>query len=73
MKKDLKINWESIKRDKRYRLIHLVQDSKPDNPNEIAMAEAFANCFAKMMNEVDEFDFIDLYFKNTLHHLLHVI
>lgn len=65
-KKDLTLHWDIIKKDKRYRLIHLIQDSTPNNPNKIAMAETFANCFAKTMNEVDEFDFIGLYFKNTL-------
>ena len=65
-KKDLKLHWDAIKQNKKYRLIHLIQNSTPNNPNEIAMAETFANCFAKIMNEVDEIDFIDLYFKNSL-------
>jgi len=65
-KKDLSKNWDNIKQDKRYRLIHLIQESTPENPNKIAMAETFANCFAKMLNEIDEFDFIELYFKNSL-------
>ena len=65
-KKDLKENWNDIKKDERYRLIHLVQNSTPENPCKVAMAETFSNCFAKTMNEVDEFDFIGLYFKNTL-------
>lgn len=65
-KKDLSENWGNIKQDKRYRLIHLIQNSTLKNPNKVAMAETFANCFAKIMNEIDEFDFIDLYFKNSL-------
>ena len=65
-KKDLRENWGNIKQDKRYRLIHLIQNSTLKNPNKVAMAETFANCFAKIMNEIDEFDFIDLYFKNSL-------
>lgn len=65
-KKDLKENWENIKQDKRCRLIHLIQNSTPEIPNKIAMAETFANCFAKIMNENDEVDFIELFFKNSL-------
>ena len=59
-------NWVNIEQDKRYRLIHFIQNSTPDNPNKLAMAETFASCFAKTLNEIDEFDFIGLYFKNSL-------
>ena len=37
------------------------------------MAETFANCFAKTLNEVDEFDFIDLYFRNSLNTTIKIV
>lgn len=65
-KKDLSINWEKIKNDKRYRLIHLLQNSTPQNPSKLAMLETFAQCFARINNKIDDIDVIYEYFQNCL-------
>ena len=64
-KKDLKINWEKIKKDKRFRLIHFIQNSTPNNPNEMAMQETFAHCFARINNKIDDVDIAGEYFLNS--------
>ena len=64
-KKDLKLNWDKIKNDKRFRLIHFIQDSTPDNPCQVAMIETFASCFARINNKIDDVDIAGEYFSNT--------
>lgn len=65
-KKDLNKNWQKIKKDKRYRLIHYIQNSTPENPDEIALRETFAHCFARSFNKIDDIDIVSEYFENCL-------
>jgi len=65
-KKDLKQNWNQIKADKRYRLIHFIQNSTPYNPDKLAMMETFAHCFARSFNKIDDIDITGEYFENCL-------
>ena len=64
-KKDLKNNWEKIKEDKRFRLVHYIQDSTPEKPNKTALAETFAHCFARINNKIDDVDIVGEYFTNA--------
>lgn len=64
-KKDLKSNWDKIKNDKRFRLMHFIQNSTPDNPNERALIETFAHCFARINNKIDDVDITGEYFTNS--------
>ena len=65
-KKDLTLNWKKIKKDNRFRLIHYIQNSTPENLNELAMQETFAHCFARSFNKVDDIDIVEDYFENSL-------
>ncbi len=64
-KKDLTLNWSKIKTDKRFKLMHYIQDSTPNNPSKSAMIETFAFCFAKNFNKIDTIDIVSEYFENS--------
>ena len=64
-KKDLTENWDKIKNDNRFRLIHYIQNSTPKKASHIALIETFAHCFASINNKIDDIDIVNLYFKNS--------
>lgn len=65
-KNDLTKNFDKIKDDKRYRLIHYVENSTPDNINPTAVVETFAEAFMTLNNKVIDEKIIDLYFPNII-------
>lgn len=64
-KTDLSLHWNEIQQDKRFRLIHYVQNSTPENPSKTAMLETFAHCFARIYGKIDDIDIVNLYFQNS--------
>lgn len=60
--KDFIANWEQISQDKRYRLIHFVQDSTPEKISRTAIIETLASCFAQINGYRDDIDVMGLYF-----------
>ncbi len=64
--KDLKLNWNKIKNDNRFRLIHYIQNSTPYNLDKLAMMETFAHCFARSFGKIDDADIVSEYFINCL-------
>ena len=61
-KKDLIDNWDKISHDKRFRLVHYVQDSTPEKLSNTALIETFAMSFAKCNGHDDDIDIMGLYF-----------
>ncbi len=64
-KKDLSANWDKIKNDNCFRLIHYIQNSTPKKASRLALNETFAHCFANIHNKIDDIDIVNLYFKNS--------
>ena len=60
--KDFLTNWEKISQDKRFRLVHYVQDSTPEKISKTAIIETLAMSFAKYNGYDDDMDFMGLYF-----------
>lgn len=61
-KKDFVANWEEISQDKRFRLVHYVQDSTLEKISKTAITETFAMSFAKFNGYDDDIDVMGLYF-----------
>ena len=60
--KDFLVNWDKISQDKRFRLVHYVQDSTPEKISKTAIIETLAMSFAKYNGYDDDIDMMGLYF-----------
>ena len=65
-KYDLVKNWEKIKNDKSFRLIHYIQNSTPDKINPNAVIETFAEAFGVINNKLNDEKTVEKYFKNAI-------
>lgn len=65
-KKDFVTNWEKISQDKRFRLVHYIQDSTLEKISKTAIIETFAMCFAKINGHDDDIDIMGLYFPTCI-------
>ena len=63
---DITMHWDEIKKDNRFRLIHYIEDSKPNNVSKVGLCETFAFCFARNNNIPDDIDIISDYFQETV-------
>lgn len=65
-KKDLLLNWDRIKCDNRFRLVHFVQNSTLENISLNAASEVFAHSFGVINDKHDDKIILELYFRNSI-------
>jgi hypothetical protein len=65
-KQDFISNWELIKNDNNYRLIHFIQNSTPYNIHQAGIVETFAELYRVANNRTNDTKTVELYFPETL-------
>lgn len=68
-KKDFILHWETIKNDDNYRLIHFIQNSKPENISQTGIVETFAELYRVANNKINDTKTVELYFSSALEEL----
>lgn len=65
-KTDLTENYHAISNDKRFRLIHYIQDSTPEKINKVAVIETFAEIYRVLNNKENNEKTVELYFPRAI-------
>ncbi len=70
---DLTLNWLKIRKDKRFRLVHFIQNSTPAKINPIAILETYAELFRHINGKINDEETVELYFHNSRNVLIEIL
>lgn len=71
--KDFADNYEQIKLDTNFRLVHFVQKSTPENINDAGIMESFAELFRHASGKINDTKTVELYFPTALQTLKQIV